>query len=116
MMQYTKRFCKEKLFGDSEIPLKIALVEGGLMVYVKEDKSQNDKYKLCFGIPEVQGMNEFWFSVSAATGSTNVFTYDVTELKIFSDLPNDDFTQFLRKDPDYKVQGRDVIRRGSAPS
>ena len=61
-------------------------------------------------------MNEFWFSVSAATGGNNVFTYDVTELKIFSDLPNDELTQFLSKDSDYKVQGRDVIRRGSAPA
>ena len=40
-------------------------------------------------------MNEFWFSVSAATGDTNVFTYDVTELKIFSDMPNEVLEEFL---------------------
>ena len=102
MMQYTKRFCKEKIFGDSEIPLKIALVEGGLMVYVKDDDNDQDKWRLCFGLPEVHDMNEFWFSVSAATGASNVFTYDVTELKIFSDLPNEKFAQFLENDSDFK--------------
>jgi hypothetical protein len=86
------------------------------MVYVKDDDNDQEKWRLCFGLPEVHDMNEFWFSVSAATGASNVFTYDVTELKIFSDLPNEKFTQFLENDSDYQVSGKDVIRKGDASS
>ena len=61
------RFCRLKMWGDREIPLKIALVAGGLMVYTKEDK-KDSKYSLCFGIPEANGIQDFWFSISAQTG------------------------------------------------
>jgi len=63
-MLFTKRFCKVKMFGDNEIPIKIALVAGGLMVYIGDE---SDKYNLCFGIPEAN-VNEFFFSISASTG------------------------------------------------
>jgi hypothetical protein len=53
-MKFTKRFCKFKMFNDDKIPIKIALVAGGLMVYTKEDDS--DKFNLCFGIPEAGSM------------------------------------------------------------
>ena len=72
------------MFGKTSIPIKIALVAGGLMVYHKEDDT--DKYNLCFGIPETKYLEHFYFSVSASTGPTNVFTYDITDLKIFSDI------------------------------
>ena len=54
------------------------------MIYTKEDDT--DKYNLCFGIPEAKFLQNFYFSISAATGPTNVFTYDITELKVFSDV------------------------------
>lgn len=44
--------CKLNIFGNQEgIPIKIALIEESVIIYIK-DKS-TDKYELCFGFADV---------------------------------------------------------------
>ena len=44
------------------------------------------------------------------SGAGNQFSYDIKEMKVFSDIQNPEFEKFLETAGTYAIRGKDVLR------
>ncbi len=59
---------------------------------------------------DLQFLNEAYVQLSASSGEGNAFSYDIKEMKIFSDIQNPEFEKFLETAGTYAIRGKDVLR------
>lgn len=103
--------CRRKLVGSGLQQLKLIYSEGILLAYTKSEKET--KYSLCFSLTSkfVRLFRKFAVALSASTSKTATQLHEVTELKIFSDVPVEkNISGFLNEDELHEVHAKDILK------